>query len=89
MVTNPHAADGAGKETAAAVDGVRVSITSQCVGTTMCTTVAPALFEMTGGRSRPRRAVVSRSDELWDAVESCPVQAIEVVDTATDSSVGP
>lgn len=50
----------------------------RCVGSATCVGIAPDLFELEDGRSRPLRKVVSDSDDLRDAVESCPVEAIMI-----------
>lgn len=64
-----------------------VSVNDACVGVAMCTTSAPHLFEVIGGRSRPVNSRVVADDRLWEAVDNCPVSAIEVRDPQTGQSV--
>lgn len=67
--------------------GLDVSVNDACVGVAMCTTIAPDLFEVIGGRSRPVNSRVAADDRLWEAVDNCPVSAIEVRDPQTGQSV--
>jgi len=54
---------------------------SSCIGAGMCTAIAPEHFEYRDGRSLPAASAVGAvDDELLDAVDSCPVQAITVRD---------
>ncbi len=49
-----------------------------CLGTGMCTSIAPDHFRLDGGRSTPVRAEVEPDDAVVDAAESCPMEAILV-----------
>ncbi|NUT53776.1 MAG: ferredoxin [Saccharothrix sp.] len=56
-----------------------------CLGTGMCTSIAPERFRLEGGTSTPVDARVDPDDAVIDAAESCPMEAILV--RASDGSV--
>ena len=60
-----------------------------CQATGMCTSVAPEHFELRGGCSNPLREVVEPSDDVIDAAEGCPVEAIKVESTVDGRVVAP
>ncbi|MFI6998698.1 ferredoxin [Nocardia sp. NPDC050175] len=51
---------------------------STCLGSGMCTGLAPDHFTLVDGRSSPITEVVPPDDLLIDAAESCPIEAILV-----------
>ena len=51
---------------------------SMCLGTGMCTSIAPDHFRLEGGTSTPVKAEVDPDDAVVDAAESCPMEAILV-----------
>jgi ferredoxin len=61
----------------------RVSVNRDvCQGTGMCTSMAPKHFRLTAGHSEPIESEIDPEDDVVDAAESCPVEAILV--TAAD-----
>ncbi|WP_306212616.1 ferredoxin [Actinoplanes sp. RD1] len=55
-----------------------------CRGTGICTVTAPGRFTVDGGlRAGPVDPVIEPDDTVLDAVDSCPLGAISVLDTAT------
>lgn len=61
----------------------RISVNRDvCQGTGMCTSMASKHFRLTGGHSEPIEPEVDPDDDVVDAAESCPVEAILV--TAAD-----
>ena len=60
-----------------------------CIGSGMCAGVAPDHFELLDGYSRARSGPVEPSDDLVEAAESCPVEAILVKDVDTGKVVAP
>lgn len=62
-------------------------VSEACVGVAMCAAGAPDLFEVVDGRSRPLSSRVVADDRVWEALESCPVSAIEVRDPRTGMPV--
>jgi ferredoxin len=50
-----------------------------CQGTGMCTSMARKHFQLTGGHSEPIESEIDPDDDVVDAAESCPVEAILVV----------
>ncbi|MFI9006525.1 ferredoxin [Actinosynnema sp. NPDC053489] len=49
-----------------------------CLGTGMCTSIAPDHFRLEGGTSTPVDPEVEPDDAVVDAAESCPMEAILV-----------
>ena len=60
-----------------------------CIGSGMCAGVAPEHFELVDGYSTPLQDQVEPADEVVDAAESCPVEAILVKQTATGKVIAP
>ncbi|MBW4720856.1 ferredoxin [Saccharothrix obliqua] len=56
-----------------------------CIGSGMCTAIAPEHFRLEGDTSVPIDPSVDPDDLVVDAAESCPVEAILV--RAADGSV--
>jgi ferredoxin len=68
---------------------VRVAVDpARCVGSGTCVGIAPDHFELHGGVAQPRQATVVRSEELLDAVDSCPVAAITLRPAKGDADAG-
>ncbi|HSA51349.1 MAG TPA: ferredoxin [Yinghuangia sp.] len=63
---------------------------SVCIGSGMCVGGAPGDFTLDGGRqSHPVREITDSSEAIMDAAESCPVEAITIVDAETGETVFP
>jgi ferredoxin len=60
-----------------------------CIGSGMCAGVAPDHFELVDGYSRVLKATADPAEQVVDAAESCPVEAILVKDTETGDVVAP
>ncbi|MGW1678049.1 ferredoxin [Saccharopolyspora sp. NPDC002376] len=60
-----------------------------CIGSGMCAGVAPDHFELVDGYSSAKKSQVEPADEVVDAAESCPVEAILVKDVETGQMVAP
>jgi ferredoxin len=60
-----------------------------CQATGMCTSVAPEHFVLRDGCSIPLREVVEPNDDVVDAAEGCPVEAITVLSTTDGRIVAP
>ncbi|PSL56665.1 ferredoxin [Saccharothrix carnea] len=56
-----------------------------CLGTGMCTSIAPGHFRLDGSTSTPVKSEVEPDDAVVDAAESCPMEAILV--RSADGSV--
>ncbi|MFE9746087.1 ferredoxin [Saccharothrix saharensis] len=56
-----------------------------CMGTGMCTSIAPDHFRLDGGTATPVKADVDPDEAVIDAAESCPMEAILV--RSADGSV--
>ncbi|MEV0648866.1 ferredoxin [Phytomonospora sp. NPDC050363] len=52
------------------VDGGR------CIGSAMCTGIAPHAFQLIDGRSHPVNHHTPPDQEVLDAAELCPVEAV-------------
>lgn len=60
-----------------------------CIGSGICAGTAPDHFRVVDGVSRPVRPEVEPADEVLDAAESCPVEAITVRDGETGDTLAP
>jgi len=88
---------GADRETAGAVPapGTRTEIwrvrvdTGTCMGTGICTGVAPDRFQVRDGVSHPTAEYVPPEDRVVDAAESCPLEAIRVTHRDTGALIAP
>ena len=68
----------------------RVHVDSACIGSGSCVGIAPAHFELgDDARSHPLVAETEPDETVLDAVASCPVEAIMIVDTETGEAVEP
>ncbi|MER5346732.1 ferredoxin [Streptomyces mirabilis] len=68
----------------------RVSIDSDtCVGYGMCAGIAQAFFRLDHGFGTPIADEIDADDEVVNASESCPAQAILVREIGTDRVVAP
>ncbi len=63
--------------------------TNTCIGSGMCAGVAPDHFELVEGYSKTLQDPSEPSEEVVDAAESCPVEAILVKEVATGKVVAP
>jgi ferredoxin len=62
----------------------RVRVDKTCIGSGSCVGVAPTHFVMgEDRRSHPRVERVQPDEAVLDAVASCPVEAITVIDQET------
>jgi ferredoxin len=62
-----------------------------CTATQMCISIDPDTFEFDGevGVSRPRRTPVEATEDVMDAAENCPVEAIVIRDAASGEQLFP
>jgi ferredoxin len=60
-----------------------------CVASGMCAAMAPKHFILDGPHSRPLLDETDPDDDVIDAAESCPVEAITVRDAATGELIAP
>jgi ferredoxin len=69
----------------------RVTIdTDLCIGSGGCVSRAPEGFELNAIRQGcPRHEVLAASDEVLDAAENCPVEAISIVEEGSGVAVFP
>jgi ferredoxin len=69
----------------------RITVSHACIGSGSCAGIAPERFELDAatGRARPVRADVEPDEAVLDAVASCPMEAISVVDLDTGQAVEP
>jgi ferredoxin len=69
----------------------RVTVdTDLCIGSGGCVLRAPEGFELDAARqSCPRHAVMGVSDEVLEAAENCPVEAIAIVEEGSGVAVFP
>lgn len=61
-----------------------------CVRTGLCAASAPDRFTLDErGQGQARDEVVGASEEVLEVAESCPIEAISIVDASTGKSVFP
>jgi ferredoxin len=68
----------------------RITVDHTCIGSGSCVGIAPDRFELdeAEGRAHPATPDVAPDDEaVLDAVASCPMEAISVVDLDTGKTV--
>ncbi len=69
---------------------LEVSVDLTCISSGFCRQYAPEIFGSVGaGRSFVKSNSVADSDDLRDAMESCPVEAISARDAETSETVFP
>lgn len=69
---------------------LEITVDASCIGSGYCRRALPDVF----GADETRKAVVQRtpveeSEQLWEAMEGCPVEAIAARDAATGEVVFP
>ena len=69
---------------------IELAVGPACIGSGTCRRLLPAVF----GADAQRRSVVRdnpvpEDDALWEALESCPVEAISARDAATGAPLFP
>lgn len=70
--------------------GWRLSVdTGRCVGSGVCTAVAPGHFRVTGRVTQPVAEIVAPADAVIDAANSCPMEAIRVSDAIGGGRLAP
>jgi ferredoxin len=60
-----------------------------CIGSAVCAGTLPNRFRIVNDKSVPVDAEIDPDDEVLSAAESCPMEAIMVVDTATGAVLAP
>ncbi|MET7473666.1 ferredoxin [Streptomyces sp. NPDC005648] len=61
-----------------------------CVRTGLCAASAPERFELDeNGQGRARSATLPASEEVLEVAESCPIEAISIVDARSGGKVFP
>ncbi|MDH6140517.1 MULTISPECIES: ferredoxin [Kitasatospora] len=61
----------------------------RCAGTGLCVASAPDDLALSDGRARPLRARTDALDEVVEAAELCPMEAITVRRAATGEQLAP
>ncbi|GGM08981.1 ferredoxin [Dactylosporangium sucinum] len=67
----------------------RITVANTCIASGSCVGIAPERFELddVAGRAHPLTTDVDPDEAVLDAVASCPMEAISVVDLATGEPV--
>lgn len=60
-----------------------------CIGSGMCSAIAPEHFDLTDGRSQPLQPELDPDETVREAAESCPVEAIRLVERSTGKVLVP
>ncbi|WP_329109940.1 ferredoxin [Micromonospora sp. NBC_01699] len=61
----------------------------RCIGSGICAHTAPKHFVLVDGLSTPVAETIVPADEVADAADSCPVEAITVRDSTDDRLIAP
>ncbi|MCC9307433.1 ferredoxin [Kitasatospora sp. RB6PN24] len=70
--------------------GLTVSVDrTRCAGTGLCAASAPDDLALSDGRARPLRERTDALDEVVEAAELCPMEAITVRRVATGEQLAP
>jgi ferredoxin len=60
-----------------------------CIGSAVCAGTSPSRFTIVGDRAQPVDAEVEPDEDVLAAAESCPMEAIRVVEQATGKVLVP
>ena len=60
-----------------------------CIGSAVCVGSAPNRFALNGATSEPIDSEVDPDDDVLGAAESCPMEAIRVVEIGTGTVLAP
>ena len=60
-----------------------------CIGSAVCVGTAPNRFTLNGATSEPIDAEVDPDEDVLGAAESCPMEAIRVVEIGTGKVLAP
>ena len=60
-----------------------------CIGSAVCVGTAPNRFALNGATSEPIQAEVDPDEDVLGAAESCPMEAIRVVEVASGKVLAP
>jgi ferredoxin len=60
-----------------------------CIGSGLCAGTAPDHFRLIGGVSHSVRPEIDPAEEVLDAAESCPVEAITIRDKESGRTLAP
>lgn len=61
----------------------------KCIGSGMCSAIAPDHFDLTDGRAQPLHPELDSDEVVLEAGESCPVEAIRIVEVSTGKVLVP
>ncbi|NBE82869.1 ferredoxin [Micromonospora rubida] len=62
---------------------------TRCIGSGICAGTAPGHFTLVEGLSRPLAERVTPAQEVIDAADSCPMEAIVVSDVESRRQIAP
>ncbi|MER7234250.1 ferredoxin [Streptomyces olivaceus] len=60
-----------------------------CLGTGICAGIAPDHFQVIDGRSVPSAEETPPDEAVRDAVESCPMEALRILDAGNGEVLAP
>jgi ferredoxin len=67
----------------------RISVDDTCIGSAVCAGTLPGQFRLVGDKSEPVEPEIDADDEVLAVAESCPMEAIRVVEVATGRQLAP
>ena len=60
-----------------------------CIGSGMCVGTVPDLFRLVNGKSEPVQAEIEPDEKVLAAADSCPMEAIRVIEVASGDVLAP
>jgi ferredoxin len=60
-----------------------------CIGSGVCAGTVPNFFRLVNDKSEPIEAEIEPDEEVLDAANSCPMEAIRVIEVASGAVLAP
>jgi len=67
----------------------RISVQDGCIGSAVCAGTLPTRFTLVNDKSQPVEPEIDADDEVLAVAESCPMEAIRVVEVSSGRVLAP
>jgi ferredoxin len=67
----------------------QISVDNTCIGSAVCVGTVPNRFVLNGAKSEPIEAEIDPDEDVIGAADSCPMEAIRVVEIASGRVLAP
>ena len=67
----------------------RISVDDTCIGSAVCAGTLPKRFRLVNDKSEPVEPEIDADDEVLATAESCPMEAIRVVEVGSGKVLAP